>query len=365
MNRHVKSIRLPEAAGREIVISDIHGDLDTYNALLKKAEYVPGEDRLILLGDLVEKGPKNLAMLHRVMQQTEEENVICIMGNCDFIAKNILYGYRLEFIRRVLLERKHSLIHEMAAQAGMEALSESTDMDQYARQLRHLYLKELAFLNDLPHVAETPSRIYAHAGLLNEQNYADDFRHVLTYPLFSETSQRFIKQIVVGHMPVSEYCRQRGDFNPRFNSASNILSIDGGNIVKTSGQLNAVIFHGPVMKTLYASRLPKARVLQTTYPNNPAPFFVGFNHGDITVVRQEEKQSLVFSPYLRRHFWIDNPFLNAGKGTDFTNYEMPLKRGETVEVVDTYGKKTQIKKQGILGWTLSENLELLPCDSMK
>lgn len=360
MNRQVKSKRLPRPSGREIVISDIHGDLDTYEALLANCQYTPGEDRLILLGDLVEKGPKNLDLLHKVMQQAEEENVHCIMGNCDFVAKNFLFAYRLDFIQDVLLHRPHSLIHEMAARSGMEPLSAQTDMDQWARQLRADWLKELCFLNDLPHVIETPDRIYTHAGLLDEKTYADDFRHVLTYPLFGETTQRFTKLVVVGHMPVSEYCRRLGDFNPRFHTQSNILSIDGGNQVKTSGQLNAVIFHGNYTETRFASSLPVVKALRDVRPRNSAPFFVGWNKGDITIVDARDTQSLVYSPWLRRHFWIDNSFIQKGKGTDFTNYEMPLTYGEQVEVAGFYGNKVQVKKQGILGWTYRDNLDLPP-----
>lgn len=359
MNRNVVSIHLPDNAPREIAISDIHGDLDSYEMLLEKTGYQPGKDRLFLLGDLIEKGSQNLPLLRKIMKQTKEEDVHCLMGNCDFTAKNFLYAYRLDFIKNVLLERKNSLIHEMIKEQNLPELDTDTDMDQLAAKLRECYLEELSFLNDLPHVIETPRRIYVHAGLIDEKTYADDFRYVLTYPLFADEKKSFVKTVVAGHMPVTEYCRKYGDFNPRFNAQNNILSIDGGNMVKKAGQLNAVIFHGPVLETCSVSRLPRARALRDTRPKNQTPFFVGFNHGDITIVNSEEKQSLVYSPYLRRHFWIDNAFIQNSKGTDFTNYEIPLNYGDIVDVVQEYGTKTQIKKQGILGWTSTSNLEML------
>ena len=40
---------------RLIVISDIHGHLDRFKALLQKVKYTP-DDYLIILGDFVEKG---------------------------------------------------------------------------------------------------------------------------------------------------------------------------------------------------------------------------------------------------------------------------------------------------------------------
>ncbi len=358
MNRSVVSKALDSFPGREIVISDIHGDYEGYNALLQKTGYRPGSDRLILLGDLIEKGPDNLKLLRQVMRQVKEENVHVIMGNCDFIAKNFLFSYRLEFIRSVLLNRKNSVIHEMIAEAGLPAFNEDTDMDELAFKLRELYLPELSFLNDLPQVIETPKRIYVHAGLLDEKTYADDFRYVLTYPMFAETDTFFTKLVVVGHMPVPEYCRQKADCNPRYFAKNNVYSIDGGNMVKPAGQLNALIFDSSLVSTAYVDHLPSARAKMTTHPRNPASFVVSFNRGQVEVIEPSSPQSKVYSPYLNRTFWIDEAFLKENRGTDFTNYEMPLRQSEIVSVISHYGSKTQIKKQGIIGWVYTDQLQL-------
>ncbi len=99
MNRSVVIQKLETKAKRKIVISDIHGNLDLYLKLLDQISYKPNEDCLILLGDLIEKGKRNLDTLHYIMHQVQNEDVHCIMGNCDFIAKNVLYSYRLDFFK--------------------------------------------------------------------------------------------------------------------------------------------------------------------------------------------------------------------------------------------------------------------------
>ncbi len=140
MDRSVKIVRISEdPKGREIVISDIHGNLDRYITLLDKVNYVPGVDRLILLGDLVEKGERNLDLLHYIMDQRKNEDVWCLMGNCDFIAKNVLFSYRLSFLQHVLGFRKNSLIHEMADRIGLSL--DTTPIDEYCRILRENYLE--------------------------------------------------------------------------------------------------------------------------------------------------------------------------------------------------------------------------------
>ena len=119
MNRKPVIQKLGRFQGRTIVISDIHGALRTYQKLLKKIDYKPGKDRLILLGDLVEKGDQSLPTLRFIMKQMEAGSVYPMMGNCDFVAKNVLFSYRLDFLKQVLLNRKNSLIHEMIAEAGL------------------------------------------------------------------------------------------------------------------------------------------------------------------------------------------------------------------------------------------------------
>lgn len=358
INRHVKVRRLPGWKGREIAISDIHGDLKTYEKLLDQVNYRPGEDRLILLGDLVEKGTENLPLLRKVMKQTEEEIVFCIKGNCDFTATNFLLSYRLGYIHKILLDRQKSLIHEMIREAGLPEMDENTDMDQLAEELRKRYLPELTFLHSLPHMLITPERIYVHAGLQNEKTGAEDFRDVMTCPLFDQTAPAFRKTVVVGHMPVTEYCVRKADFSCRFNGVKNLWSIDGGNVVKRAGQLNALIFEGSVIRTEYADRLPEVRVLHTVQAENRSPFFVPWNHGEVQIIEKGPLQSSVHSDYLNRSFWIDNEFLRDNRGSDFTNFQMPVVAGETVSLVCLYGKKAQIKKHGVLGWTDALNLDL-------
>lgn len=93
MNRKPVIQKIGRFQGRTIVISDIHGALKTYQKLLKKVDYKPGKDRLILLGDLVEKGDQSLATLHFIMKQMDAGFVYPMMGNCDFVAKKLCFQF--------------------------------------------------------------------------------------------------------------------------------------------------------------------------------------------------------------------------------------------------------------------------------
>ena len=83
MSRTANVVRLtlpPER--RVLVISDIHGNLPFFKGVLSAARYTP-DDVLVLLGDLVEKGPDSLATLRYIMALAERNTVYCVRGNCD------------------------------------------------------------------------------------------------------------------------------------------------------------------------------------------------------------------------------------------------------------------------------------------
>lgn len=62
-----------------IVIGDIHGCLQEFEELLEKLEYDQLYDRLILLGDLVDRGPQSIGVVRAARKHGAE----CIQGNHD------------------------------------------------------------------------------------------------------------------------------------------------------------------------------------------------------------------------------------------------------------------------------------------
>jgi hypothetical protein len=66
------------SAGRHIFIGDVHGCLDEFEALLRKLQ--PGaDDRVVLVGDLVAKGPDSQG----VVALARERGALCVRGNHD------------------------------------------------------------------------------------------------------------------------------------------------------------------------------------------------------------------------------------------------------------------------------------------
>jgi predicted phosphodiesterase len=59
---------------RVIVIGDVHGCVDEFRDLLIRAKYMPG-DLVLLLGDLVAKGPHSVEVSTRLQNIYEIDNI--------------------------------------------------------------------------------------------------------------------------------------------------------------------------------------------------------------------------------------------------------------------------------------------------
>lgn len=352
---HIKHIDT-QPKGRTIAISDIHANLSGYRSLLKKIDYTPNLDRIVIVGDYIEKGTQNLETLHFIMDQCVNEDVHVVMGNCDFVCKNALYSYRLDFLKNILLMRRNSLLNEMASIIGIQ-VTKKTDMSWFCQQLRKHFLKELSFCNDTPHIIETKDTIYVHAALNGPDHYGDDFKEVINSSFFLKKNIYFPKRVVVGHMPVTEYCHTIADFNPIYDPSMNVYDIDGGNVVKKSGQLNALIFKDRMISMDSYDPLPEYEVLESVSERIQLPFFITWNGGKIDILQKKVHESYVYNKTIRRKFWVPNIFIKSGKANEYTNYQIPLNKGDTVKLVTTYGDKAQIKKNGKLGWTYLQALK--------
>lgn len=62
------------------MVGDTHGCVEEFTELLNKISYQPKSDRLILLGDLIDRGPDSLEMVRKA----REMNLECVMGNHEY-----------------------------------------------------------------------------------------------------------------------------------------------------------------------------------------------------------------------------------------------------------------------------------------
>ena len=172
MSRTANVVRLtlpPER--RVLVISDIHGNLPFFKGVLSAARYTP-DDVLVLLGDLVEKGPDSLATLRYIMALAEQNTVYCVRGNCD----NLVSDFALDegapeagFYHHYLnVWRDRCLLVQMGQAAGFETRGPE-DLAGLREVVRECFAPELAFLEAMPEILVTPDYLFVHGGVADEE----------------------------------------------------------------------------------------------------------------------------------------------------------------------------------------------------
>ncbi len=75
---------------RTVVVGDVHGCLDELRALLERVSFRPGEDLLVSVGDLVNKGPDSVGVVRLVRSLGGR----AVMGNHDDLVVRCLAARR-------------------------------------------------------------------------------------------------------------------------------------------------------------------------------------------------------------------------------------------------------------------------------
>jgi predicted phosphodiesterase len=134
--------------GRIIAIGDIHGCHQEFAELLGLLELTK-DDRLILLGDLVNRGPDSC----KVIDLAQAHNALCLLGNHEL---------RLLEYRRT---KDESLIKE-------------TDLDTHTK----LRPEDWAYLEAMPLTHELPdlNMVFVHGGFLPGEPWQKQPAHIVT-----------------------------------------------------------------------------------------------------------------------------------------------------------------------------------------
>lgn len=72
---------------RTLVVGDVHGQAEQFDRLLEKIAFSPTQDKLILLGDLIDRGSDSYGVLQRVMRLKQEmgENMVILRGSHEML----------------------------------------------------------------------------------------------------------------------------------------------------------------------------------------------------------------------------------------------------------------------------------------
>lgn len=363
MQTTVKKINIP-ANKRMIVTSDIHGHYYHLKNILKNVSFTKN-DILIIVGDIIEKGPLCLKTLRYVMQLCNEYMVYPLIGNVDASRLLMFDDNRtencdklFEYIKRMKKYCGGCFFLDMCNELKIY-INSPTDIPNAKEQISMKFKEEFDFLRRLPTIIETQNYIFVHGGL--PSNIIDSFIETDAFPYlkndaFMEKGLEFNKYVVVGHWPVTLYNNKISSSNPIINKKQKIISIDGGCGLKRDGQLNALIISDIDSEDItyeYYDDFPVA-FAQTPQEQSADSINIRYTDNKITIIEKGEEFSFAEHQSSGYHLWIHNDYIYSfdenAKCDDYTDYRLPVNIGDKISIIKKTSRGYLIKKDGISGW---------------
>lgn len=342
--------------GRRIVaVSDIHGNLPFFQALMDKIRLTPG-DSLVLLGDMLEKGRDSLALLRRLMELSETHALYPVCGNCDGLVLRFFETDELDgrFFASYLPRHPESTLRQMAREGGFEQWE---DLPRLRSDLRAAFPAEWAWLRAMPTILKTEHLVFVHGGVPSLEGMEElDRWHCMKNDGFLDQGLSFDKWVIVGHWPVTLYDEHIPSSAPLINRERKIISIDGACVLKVDGQLNALMLPSEDSEDFTWTAwdgLPAARALDS---QEASPNSVNIRWGRSALKLLEEGEELSLCRHLEtgRELYILNEYLRRdGTGLwceDSTDYRLSVSPGDLLTVVRKTKSGFLCKKEGVTGW---------------
>ena len=355
----VQDVVLPPRR-RVVAVSDIHGNLPFLKGLLDKIGFSRA-DILVLVGDMIEKGPASLDTLHFIMELCRTHTVYPVAGNCDDLVPEFALGNGegdAPFFLRYLSIRPQSTLRQMGALAGADRADTLEDLARLRRAVRERFMPELEFLRDLPTVVRTPELLFVHGGVSDEEHPERlDAWHCMKNDDFRDQRPHFRRWCVVGHWPVTLYRPEIPSAAPIVDVNQRLVSIDGGCVLKLDGQLNALMlpdarsqdftwtaFDGRRVAEALADQADSVRSKNIRWSEHevevlaPGPEFSRCRH---TATGYEMD---ILTRYLK------DPSARFTTCEDATDYELPVTAGDRLSIVEETSRGVLAKKHGVTGW---------------
>lgn len=183
-------------------ISDIHGEYNKYKRMLERIQFRPS-DTLYVLGDVVDRGPKPMAVLQDMMARP---NVIPLIGNHEYIAIQCLTFLMTEITEASLARFDADRLQDLTDWLNVGGMSTIDDFRRLtAEEKREIldYLGEFTAYEEV--TAGGNAYVLVHAGLSNfspEKPLAEYYPHemIVSPPDYSRVYYPD-KYLVTGHLP--------------------------------------------------------------------------------------------------------------------------------------------------------------------
>jgi serine/threonine protein phosphatase 1 len=182
-------------------MSDLHGCHEQFNEMLLKTKYNPTDDKLILLGDYIDRGIKSKDVVEQIKNLHEEFGIIVLRGNHD---QMMIDAFDKD---EDALWINNGGLQTIASYAGNSFFEEGFEWDEYIKAkdfIKKHYSHHIDFLKSLPLFHEDEEFIFVHAGLHPmyedwKQQPAENY--IWIREIFLNNPTTVNKTVIFGHTP--------------------------------------------------------------------------------------------------------------------------------------------------------------------
>ncbi len=170
-------------SARTIVFGDIHGCAEALDALLDVIEPM-ADDRLIMLGDYVDRGPDSRAVLQRILSLADRCQLVPLLGNHELMLMRAL-------------ESMEQLIFWLGY-GGQQTV------DSYGGDPHQIPREHIDFMRSCQLHFETDTHIFVHANYQHDQPLNEQPEDKLLWTHLSQSlppPHYSGKKVFVGHTP--------------------------------------------------------------------------------------------------------------------------------------------------------------------
>ena len=344
-----------EPGRRVIAVSDIHGNLPFFRALMERIRLTP-DDILVLVGDMLEKGQDSLALLRYLMELEKTHTVYPVCGNCDGLVLRFFETDLLDarFFSSYLPMHPESTLRQLAREGGFD---QTDDLPKLRADLRAAYPEIYRWLAAMPTVLETEHLLFVHGGVpsLDGMERLDRWACMKNDDFLGQ-GHSFPKWVIVGHWPVTLYDPNIPSAAPLLLPERKIASIDGGCVLKADGQLNALILPEESSDRFSWQAwdgLPEYTALDHQ-EGSAHSVNIRWGRSALQLLEEGEETSLCLHLESGQILPILNHYLRLGPNglwcEDSTNYQLPVEPGDTLSLVASTKQGHLCKKAGVTGW---------------
>lgn len=228
-------------------ISDIHGCYDAFEKLVVQlsAELEKAGNRLVLLGDYIDRGPdscKVLSSVYSLQKRYGNDKVIALKGNHEVWFEDFLAGRGRDWLAEdENYNTSGTFLTEEQRAEQATIFSREKKIDYFIKTIKANHRELLLWMKKMPYYYETPTQIFVHAGVdeeIPEEEMAYCTMGTPEYVLtgkFPPTIGKFYKDIIAGHTAAREVAGDRV-FQGIFHDGYSHYYIDGA-VVDTGNLL--------------------------------------------------------------------------------------------------------------------------------